>query len=106
MYDRDTPEQLIFEDTPYLGAKSEMYRNPMSVERHQRLLELLNNSKSNVILCGYDSDLYHAILRPPKWVLVKKIRIAQIGNSQYSEREMRVEHIWVKKSLGGMWDTI
>lgn len=106
VYDRDTPECLIFADPPYLGSKSEMYQHEFTIRDHMDLLSWLNQTRSQVILCGYDSELYHSSLLPPKWVLVKKVRVAQVGNSSYSERENRVEHIWVKKSLGGMWDAL
>lgn len=96
-------DALIFADPPYLNANPEglTYQNKFTPRDHWELLQRLNATDAQVILCGYDSDLYHSLLRPPIWELVKKVRIAQVGNSDYTERDVRVEHIWVKKSHYG-----
>lgn len=100
---RDT---LVFADPPYLNVKenSTGYAHTMSADDHFCLLVALDATDAMVILCGYESRMYTEFLKPPKWQLVKKVRIAKVGNSSYKERETRTEHIWVKKSLGGLWE--
>ncbi len=98
-------DTLVFADPPYLTTKegSLQYAHAMSVADHYDLLVALDATDTMVILCGYASEMYNDMLRRPKWELVKKVRIAHVGNSDYKHREMRTEHIWVKKSLGGLW---
>lgn len=97
---------LVFADPPYLTTKGESvgYRHTMSSAGHFDLLVALDQTDANVILTGYASAMYLEFLKPPKWQLVKKVRVAQVGNSNYQERETRTEHIWVKKSIGGLWE--
>jgi len=98
-------DTCIFADPPYITAaeQSLVYREPFTVSDHWDLLVLLDRTDAKVVLCGYESELYSDMLRPPQWQLVRKIRVAQVGNSDYTEREYRIEHIWVKKPLGGLW---
>jgi DNA adenine methylase len=98
-------DTLVFADPPYITTSSDPvgYRKPFTIKDHFDLLVALTNTPSQVILCGYESEMYLDMLRPPVWQLVKKVRLAQVGNSDYSSRDVRVEHIWVKKPLGGLW---
>ena len=101
------PKTLVFADPPYISPKGEEavgYRRPFTIRDHYDLLARLNQTDSQVIVCGYDSELYHDMLREPRFKLVKKVRVAQVGNSDYSEREVRVEHIWVKKNQMGLFE--
>lgn len=99
-------DTLIFADPPYItsGKDALTYEATMSIEDHYELLVNLDRTDAMVILCGYDSPLYRHHLQPPVWQLVKKVRLAQVGNSDYKKRDVRVEHIWIKKSLGGLFD--
>ena len=99
-------DTLVFADPPYLTTKEQSlrYEHTMEYSDHFDLLVALDQTDAMVILCGYESSLYMDYLKAPKWQLVKKVRIAQVGNSDYKQRETRTEHIWVKKSLGGLWD--
>lgn len=58
----DTPHTLFYLDPPYLHSTRitthEYGEQEMSVEQHERLLELLLQVKGKVILSGYPSPLY------------------------------------------------
>ena len=99
-------DTLVFADPPYMTTKEDslQYAHTMSSSDHYDLLVSLDSTDAMVILCGYESDLYKDYLKKPRWQLVKKVRVAQVGNSDYKQRETRTEHIWVKKSLGGLWE--
>lgn len=59
------PEIFIFIDTPYLGAlrRQRYYNHEMyESESHVEFLELVSKSKSKMLVCGYDSELYDKYL--------------------------------------------
>lgn len=69
------PETLIYLDPPYLGetrrSKEAIYRHEFDTpEQHTRLLQVLKKLKCNVIISGYASSLYSAML--PEWRRVDK----------------------------------
>lgn len=69
------PETLIYLDPPYLmetrRTKVAIYRHEFATpEQHTRLLQVLKKLKCNVILSGYASSLYSAML--PGWRRVDK----------------------------------
>lgn len=55
------PEAVIYLDPPYvLSTRTrEQYSHEMTNSDHLELLELLNQSKANILLSGYDSKLYN-----------------------------------------------
>lgn len=101
-------DTLIFADPPYItpmDRQSLRYKNVMNPRDHYELLMLLKRTDANVILCGYESEMYMDMLRPPDWRLKIHERVAQVGNSDYDEREVRREHIWVKgNNTHGLFD--
>lgn len=98
-------DTLIFADPPYITQKKDSlkYARSFTMQDHIDLLHALSETDAQVILCGYESEVYFDLLRPPLWSLVQKVRIAQVGNSDYNTRETRTEHIWVKKYERGLW---
>ena len=68
------PETLIYIDPPYLPEtlSGSYYKYEMSTEEHEKLLSILCESKSKIILSGYDSELYNSYLKELNW---KKIII-------------------------------
>lgn len=84
----DDTKTLIYCDPPYLQAlrKKNMYAHEMNVQKHIELLEVLKQSKSMVVLSGYDNDLYNEILLG--WRTAEKPATAQMGLH-------RVEKIWM-----------
>lgn len=83
--DEDT---LIYCDPPYLPAlrKKNMYKCEMTEAEHKELLQALQESKSKIILSGYDSQLYNESLQG--WQTVEIETIAQMGLK-------RKEKLWV-----------
>jgi site-specific DNA-adenine methylase len=92
------PTRLIVADPPYYTDKEAtlVYGVPFTIHDHCDLISLLSNTESMVILCGYDSVLYQELLRPPEWKIVKRVRTAMVGNSEYEEREDREEIMWLR----------
>lgn len=82
------PDALIYCDPPYLQSlrKRNMYKNEMSQEQHVELLKALLMSKSNIVISGYDSELYNDMLH--SWRTVEKPTTAQMGLH-------RVEKLWM-----------
>ena len=63
-----------------------MYKNEMSVQDHINLLRQIKESKSMVIISGYDSDLYNSQLEG--WRTDEIVTTAQFGLR-------RIEKIWM-----------
>lgn len=82
------PETLIYIDPPYLAElrKRNMYRHEMSSEQHLKLLALAKQSKSMIIISGYDNELYNRELNG--WYTDSINAQAQFGKS-------RIEKIWL-----------
>ena len=82
------PDTLIYCDPPYLRSlrKKNMYAHELGDERHVELLEVLKQSKSKIILSGYDNDLYNEVLFD--WRTDTKQTTAQMGLH-------RTEKIWM-----------
>ena len=61
----DNPKCLIYCDPPYLlrTRRGKQYNIEMSDEEHEELLQLLLESKSKVMISGYESDLYNDALK-------------------------------------------
>lgn len=103
---RDT---LIFADPPYItpiGRHAVGYENEFKVSDHIDLLNELSSTDADVILCGYDSPLYHSMLDPKVWNLKIVTRMAQVGNSDYTSRDTRKEHIWTKIKQKGLFENL
>lgn len=63
--DHDRPDTLFFIDPPYLmdvrNTSGTAYKHEMSLADHERLIEVLKRVKGQVILCGYENDLYNQL---------------------------------------------
>ncbi len=79
---------LIYCDPPYLQSlrKKNMYAFEMSEEKHIELLLAVKQSKSKIIISGYDNELYNNELTD--WNTDEKTTTAQMGLH-------RVEKIWM-----------
>ena len=89
----DDPETLIYIDPPYLQElrKKNMYKYEYSLEQHKELLSAIKQSKSMIIISGYDSELYDAELAG--WSTAQTNTIAQMGLH-------RTEKIWCNFQIG------
>ena len=92
----DSEDAIFYCDPPYLPEtrNGDVYANEMTIEDHQRLLELLLNCKGAVCLSGYPSALYNETLS--EWTLTKKDVLCQLGrNSPNGIKDAsRVECLW------------
>ena len=81
-------DTLIYCDPPYLRniRKKNMYAVEMDNEKHIQLLDILKNSKSKIILSGYDNELYNTELT--EWFTAEKETTAQMGLH-------RTEKLWM-----------
>ncbi len=84
----DSEDTLIYCDSPYLQKlrKKLMYVCELDDNKHCELLDVLKNTKSKVILSGYDSDLYNDALSD--WNTAEIQTTAQMGLP-------RVEKLWM-----------
>jgi DNA adenine methylase len=85
-YDRENV--LIYLDPPYLyetRKHKNIYNHEMSNDDHKQLLELINGLKANVLISGYDNELYGSYLG--KWNKSLNISVDEAGNK-------RTECLW------------
>lgn len=84
----DDKHTLIYCDPPYLQSlrKKNMYAVEMDDEKHIELLNVLKESKSMIVLSGYDNELYNNELKG--WYTDEKVTTAQMGLK-------RTEKLWM-----------
>jgi DNA adenine methylase len=103
LYDRD--DTLFYMDPPYLPStrvSNGTYRVEMTIEEHEEMLELANKCKAQVIISGYDSELYNE--RLAGWRTVRKTAPSAIQNrNQLGDRGTRTEVLWIKEKSYGLW---
>lgn len=59
------PNVFMYIDPPYLlGTRSaKQYKHEMTDEEHKKLLESILQSRANIMISGYDSEMYNDLLR-------------------------------------------
>jgi DNA adenine methylase len=80
---------LMYLDPPYLmetRKQKKMYRHEMTYQEHEKLLQLITQSKAKIIISGYMSDLYRRYLGD--WRLDTTTNKDQAGNT-------KTECIWM-----------
>lgn len=84
----DSKDTLIYIDPPYLPAlrKRNLYKYEFSEDQHREMLDIIKQSKSKIILSGYDCDLYNTELEG--WRTDEKETTAQMGLH-------RTEKLWM-----------
>lgn len=84
---------LIYCDPPYIQRlrKKNLYSYEYSEKNHSDLLQALLETKSMVVLSGYDSDLYNKVLKD--WYTDEIDTVAQMGKH-------RKEKIWMNFNPG------
>jgi len=84
----DRKNVLMYLDPPYVcGTRvhKKIYQHEMSDDDHTKLLEIIINLKANVLISGYDNDLYNKYLG--KWNKSLNISMDEAGNK-------RTECLW------------
>lgn len=87
--DYDYETVLMYLDPPYVWSTRtgrKQYRHEMSDQDHIELLETITSSKANVMISGYDCELYDFYLG--KW---KKVQVA----ARAQNKKQRVETLWM-----------
>lgn len=82
-------EVLIYADPPYImqtRTAGKRYKNEMTTEEHEELLETLKNHKGPVVISGYSNELYDRVLR--SWSIDTMETMAMSGKK-------RKECIWI-----------
>lgn len=75
----NTKDVFIYADPPYLHStrKKYLYKHEMTDAEHIELLEILIKHPGQVMISGYDSELYNDILKG--WTKVSKDTLAEGG---------------------------
>ena len=98
---QDGPNTLFYCDPPYLHstrASTDVYAYEMSEDDHRRLLTVLNGVEGKVIVSGYPSDLYDAMLLPPKW---RRVEFDLPNNAAGGNTKQRMtECLWLNYEEG------
>lgn len=91
----NTKDVFIYADPPYLHGtrKGYLYKHEMTDEQHIELLETLLEHPGNVLLSGYDNELYNKMLQG--WNKVHKDTTAEAGIK-------RTETLWFNYDIGQM----
>lgn len=93
MLNHDTPTTLHYVDPPYLHSTRKMrdraYSFEMTEYDHIELLAAVNNLKGQVVVSGYDSDLYNDLLKG--WT--KHTKQAQVSAGRGTG--LRTECLWI-----------
>ena len=108
----DTPKTLFYCDPPYIPEtrKAGGYTHEMTAEDQQELVSLLLSLKGNVVLSGYNHEIY-APLEKAKWTLYDfhtacyasgRSRSSGLqGKGKALEKQGRIESLWVKPCAEG-----
>lgn len=91
--ERPGPGVLIYADPPYVHSSrsSKRYRFDYTDDDHVKLLDVLSNTSANVILSGYENELYRKIV-PSTW-RKKSFRVMTRGGP-------RTETLWMNFDEG------
>lgn len=89
----DAENTLIYCDPPYLPScrKKNMYKHEVNEDYHRKLLAALKESRSKIVLSGYDNELYNTELSG--WDTDTVQTIAQMGKH-------RTEKLWINFDSG------
>jgi len=96
IYDR--PTTLFYLDPPYLHETRQSkgdYTNEMSIDDHQRLLDLVVGVKGHVVLSGYNNELYNDKLK--YWRKVEFEVATSASKSDTRKGKSRVEVLWINQ---------
>jgi DNA adenine methylase len=97
----DGENTLFYCDPPYelstrKGIKA--YVHEFTEADSRELLTMLNECQGQVVLSGYENDLYNGYLQDWRLVRVNRVMVLRTG------RKTRVECIWVKEHRRSLWE--
>ena len=99
-------DTLFYCDPPYIvdtRVSHENYTNEMGIERHEELLNILNNIRGQAVVSGYDHPLYNEMLAG--WRRDEITHKSSIQNSSsIDNRGDRTEVVWIKEHYHGLWN--
>ena len=105
--EKENPERMkitmYYLDPPYLDNKAEYANNMTSEQEHRRLLETMKDIP-NIMISGYDSQLYQQILCEQYgfWKYEMGEKAVTMGVSLYGEaRTRKMECIWTSYPIKG-----
>ncbi len=105
--EKENPERMkttmYYLDPPYLANKVEYENNMTSEKEHRRLLEAMKDIP-NIMISGYDSQLYQQILCEQYgfWRYEMGEKAVTMGTSRYGEAKKRkMECIWTSYPVKG-----
>ena len=94
----DTPDTFFFCDPPYVHhtvrVRTELLE--MSIEDHERLVDVLLGIEGKAMLCGYDNEIYKT-LEEKGWKKIRFTVITTLPNSHQTggKRKRRSEYVWI-----------
>ena len=101
----DSPETVFYIDPPYVldtRQTKDAYEYEADDEHHKKLVELLLELNGNVLLSGYDNELYKP-LEDAGWYVQRFDTCAfsagatrSVGNRSRADMSKRVEVVWIK----------
>ncbi len=91
----NTADVFIYADPPYLHStrKNYLYKYEMTDDEHYEMLQTLLEHPGQVMISGYDNDLYNSMLTG--WRKVKKDTIAEGGAKREEVLWMNYEDIQI-----------
>jgi DNA adenine methylase len=93
---------LLFLDPPYLQEtrRNVKYRHELSDDDHTELIHCLSNSKSKIMICGYDNRIYRSLLSRGWWQINWPHRCC-LNNRRLSDhtKQGRIESVWMNFKL-------
>jgi DNA adenine methylase len=92
----DTPDTFFFCDPPYIDSDACIEFALMSVEDHERLVDVLLNVEGKAMLCGYDNEIYKK-LEESGWKKIRFKVMTYFTNPRQTggKRRRRKEYVWI-----------
>ena len=90
------PATLVYLDPPYLGNRTNGYKNDANDDEfHQSLLTVANKATCMIFISGYENDLYNSLLTPEKGWKSKSFKSFTKGSN--GDSHTRTEIVWMNQ---------
>ena len=98
-------EALIYLDPPYIpeswGAQWTRYKDNMSAEDHEEMLDLCLDADARIAISGYPSELYQEKLQLPHWRMESK-DVKVLMDVAHGNINTRSETLWLNYNADGI----